>query len=236
MSIAQKIIGENIRAARLAKEMTQKELASKVHVDQQYISKLEQGKAMPSIPVLNDIAKVLEVSFMELIRDENNQYRVFVDMTNSYRKRMEQEEPEVQEVMKRALESGAGKIIVEISISESEVEILNSYADSNENAEGFWHFIDPKAYQSVLDTPAQYVKMCRKDEECGEDRSKFRKWLFEQYFSDKTFSKGFARNTSIASLSTEDSINLWRMLGIISKQEQKRLLTKIKEIIASRTV
>lgn len=236
MSDTQKIIGENVKAARLAKEMTQKELANKIPVEQQYISKLEQGKAMPSIPVLNAIAKVLEVSFIELIRDENNQYRVFVDMTNSYRKRMEQEEPEVQEVMKRALESGAGKIIVEISISESEVEVLNSYADSNENVEGFWHFIDPQGYQSVLDTPAQYVKTCKKDKECGEDRPKFIKWLFEQYFSDKILSKRLPRNTSVASLSTEDTINLWRMLGIISEQEQKRLQTEIKERAASRTV
>ena len=235
MSDMQEVIGENIRTIRANKKMTQKALAEKVFVNQQYISKLEQGKAMPAIPVLSDIAKALGVSFTELIRDENNHYKVFVDMTDKYKEQMEQSPPDVRGVMQRAINAGAGHIIVEISITEGETEMLNSYATSNENVVGFWHFIDPQGYQSILDMPAQYVEMCKKDKECGEDRVKFYQWLIGQHFSDKTFclQKGLPRNMSVASLSFEDTLNLWRMLGIISKQEQERLQTKIKERVAS---
>lgn len=54
------IIGNMIREARLKKEMTQKELARKVNSKQPSISRVENGKLLPTITFLSKVADALE--------------------------------------------------------------------------------------------------------------------------------------------------------------------------------
>ena len=52
-------IGANIKARRLQLQMTQKELAEKVMVDQSMICQIERGTKVPSLPLSLEIADVL---------------------------------------------------------------------------------------------------------------------------------------------------------------------------------
>ena len=57
-----KPIGNNIQLARLKKGLTQEALAEKCNVSTKYISVLETGKSLGSIPLIIDICNVLEVT------------------------------------------------------------------------------------------------------------------------------------------------------------------------------
>ena len=52
-------IGANIKARRLQLQMTQKELAEKVMVDQSMICQIERGTKVPTLPLSLEIANVL---------------------------------------------------------------------------------------------------------------------------------------------------------------------------------
>ena len=64
-----KMLASNIRAERNRKGYTQFELAEKINVSESSISLIERGLQTPSIFVVLDIAKVLEVNINELLRD-----------------------------------------------------------------------------------------------------------------------------------------------------------------------
>ncbi len=53
---------EKLKKYRENNNLTQEELANKLHISRQAISKYETGRAYPSIEVLQDIAKLLSVS------------------------------------------------------------------------------------------------------------------------------------------------------------------------------
>lgn len=55
-------IGENVKKIREAKDMTQQELADRVHTSVPTICRLEVGTKIPSVPLLVAIAKALGVS------------------------------------------------------------------------------------------------------------------------------------------------------------------------------
>ena len=58
---------ENLRRIRKSRSMTQTELAERVGVLQKDISRYERGQHAPSIQMLKDIAKVLNVSIDKLV-------------------------------------------------------------------------------------------------------------------------------------------------------------------------
>ncbi|MBR2430176.1 helix-turn-helix transcriptional regulator [bacterium] len=64
-----KTLASNIRAERNRKGYTQFQLAEKINVSESSISLIERGLQTPSIFVVLDIAKVLEVNINELLRD-----------------------------------------------------------------------------------------------------------------------------------------------------------------------
>ena len=64
-----KILASNIRAERNRKGYTQFQLAEKINMSESSISLIERGLQTPSIFVVLDIAKVLEVNINELLRD-----------------------------------------------------------------------------------------------------------------------------------------------------------------------
>lgn len=62
-------IGDNIRKYRKMKNLTQKELGDLVGISNTYLSDMEIGRTNPSIKTLKRIAKGLEISFVELLKD-----------------------------------------------------------------------------------------------------------------------------------------------------------------------
>jgi transcriptional regulator with XRE-family HTH domain len=60
---------ENLRILRLAKGLTQPTLAEKAGIEQSYLSKLENGRSMPSDEVLKRLADALESTPEELMRN-----------------------------------------------------------------------------------------------------------------------------------------------------------------------
>ena len=67
-------VGARIRHARVLKGMRMKDLAEIVGYDESMISKIDSGKAMPSLPMLNRIVTALDrdlASFFGLEIDEH---------------------------------------------------------------------------------------------------------------------------------------------------------------------
>lgn len=60
-------LGNNIRKYRERANLSQEQLAEKLHFSQQQISYWEHGKRLPSIDTIMDIAKVLHVHYSNLL-------------------------------------------------------------------------------------------------------------------------------------------------------------------------
>jgi len=63
-----RIVGDNVKAARLAAHLTQEALAERSGFSQQYLSELESGKRNPTIVTIYEIALALGVSHEALVR------------------------------------------------------------------------------------------------------------------------------------------------------------------------
>ena len=61
------MFSENLKALRKQKGMTQEELASRLHVVRQTVSKLEQGRSVPDADLLVRLAEVLETTVAVLL-------------------------------------------------------------------------------------------------------------------------------------------------------------------------
>ena len=62
-------LGKRIREARKQKKLTQEKLAELVGVTDVYISEIERGNKMPSIPLFISIVEALDISADYLLRD-----------------------------------------------------------------------------------------------------------------------------------------------------------------------
>ena len=58
--------GEKLRSLRKNKDLTQPELAEVIGIEQSYLSKLENGKSLPSNDVLNRILDVFSLTVGDL--------------------------------------------------------------------------------------------------------------------------------------------------------------------------
>lgn len=67
MAVDYREIGRNIRICRIRRGLKQKDLAERIHVTAQHISHIETGHSKLSLPVLIDIANVLETDLNELL-------------------------------------------------------------------------------------------------------------------------------------------------------------------------
>jgi len=65
-------IGEKVKKIRLARGLTQFELARKVNVSRPLITQIERGTRIPSILLSQDIAKALNCTIEDLIREVRN--------------------------------------------------------------------------------------------------------------------------------------------------------------------
>ena len=64
------MFGENLKMIRKSKGYTQEELAIKIHVVRQTISKWEKGLSVPDADTLSKLADVLEINVSELLGNE----------------------------------------------------------------------------------------------------------------------------------------------------------------------
>ena len=62
-------VAAQVREIRLARHMSQRQLAGRMQVPRTYISKIENGKAIPTLGSLQRLAVALGVEVRELVRD-----------------------------------------------------------------------------------------------------------------------------------------------------------------------
>jgi transcriptional regulator with XRE-family HTH domain len=76
MSAINTVIAENIKRLRKLKQLSQKQVSLEVGMPQGQYSLVENGKVMPTIPTLEKIAEVFEVSIREFFLNNNEEEAV----------------------------------------------------------------------------------------------------------------------------------------------------------------
>ncbi|MEO6912269.1 MAG: helix-turn-helix transcriptional regulator [Edaphobacter sp.] len=64
-----------VRDLRHVRNLSQRQLAARMNVPRTYISKIENGKAMPTLSSLDRLARALQVDISTLLRDATNRHR-----------------------------------------------------------------------------------------------------------------------------------------------------------------
>ena len=86
--------GEKLRSLRKNKDLTQPELAEALGIEQSYLSKLENGKSIPSNDVLNRILDVFSLTIGDLVDDLDqgvrNQLRQIPDVATHFNNEKQQ--------------------------------------------------------------------------------------------------------------------------------------------------
>ncbi len=62
-------VAHQVREIRRARHLSQRQLAGRMQVPRTYISKIENGKAIPTLGSLERLAGALEVDLCQLVRD-----------------------------------------------------------------------------------------------------------------------------------------------------------------------
>ena len=70
-----KLVGGNVRKARIKAGLTQEQLAEASGYSQQYLSGLEQGLRNPTVITLFELATALGVSHIDLLRPARSRHR-----------------------------------------------------------------------------------------------------------------------------------------------------------------
>ena len=65
-------VAGQVREIRRARHLSQRQLASRMQVPRTYISKIENGKAIPTLGSLERLANALEVDVCQLVRDSRS--------------------------------------------------------------------------------------------------------------------------------------------------------------------
>ena len=65
-------VAGQVREIRRARHLSQRQLAGRMQVPRTYISKIENGKAIPTLGSLERLARALEVDLCQLVRDERS--------------------------------------------------------------------------------------------------------------------------------------------------------------------
>ena len=73
------MLGEKIKQLRIAKGLTQKQLADKLFVTPQAVSRWEQNEVEPSVSALSELATIFDVSLDELIAGKEAKKNVVVE-------------------------------------------------------------------------------------------------------------------------------------------------------------
>jgi transcriptional regulator with XRE-family HTH domain len=65
-------VAGQVREIRRARHLSQRQLAARMQVPRTYISKIENGKAIPTLGSLERLANALEVDVCQLVRDSRS--------------------------------------------------------------------------------------------------------------------------------------------------------------------
>lgn len=65
-AVLPKNLGKRIQKRRKELKLTQEQIAEKIHVSRAYVGYIEQGRNVPSIEVLDKIARVLKINIKDL--------------------------------------------------------------------------------------------------------------------------------------------------------------------------
>jgi len=65
-------VAAQVRDIRRARHLSQRQLAGRMQVPRTYISKIENGKAIPTLGSLERLAQALEVEVSQLVRDSRS--------------------------------------------------------------------------------------------------------------------------------------------------------------------
>jgi len=68
-------VSSAVRELRQVRNLSQRQLAARMNVPRTYISKIENGKAMPTLSSLDRLAKALQVDISTLLRDPKTRHR-----------------------------------------------------------------------------------------------------------------------------------------------------------------
>lgn len=71
-------LGKRIREARKQKSLTQQQLAEMLGITDVYVSEIERGNKMPSIPLFIAIVETLDISADYLLRDNISSGKPYV--------------------------------------------------------------------------------------------------------------------------------------------------------------
>ena len=68
-----RLVGRNVRRARIAAGLSQEELAARSGFGQQYLSGLESGKRNPTIVTIYELSQALGVSHVQLLNPDGEE-------------------------------------------------------------------------------------------------------------------------------------------------------------------
>lgn len=69
MAVLREVMGEVLRAHRVAQELTLREVSERARVSLGYISEVERGQKEPSSELIGSLASALDVPLSNLMRD-----------------------------------------------------------------------------------------------------------------------------------------------------------------------
>jgi transcriptional regulator with XRE-family HTH domain len=67
-------VARAVRDIRRSRKFSQRQLAGRMQVPRTYISKIENGKAMPTLSSLERLARALEIDICDLLRDARSRH------------------------------------------------------------------------------------------------------------------------------------------------------------------
>ncbi len=73
-------VASAVRDLRKIRNLSQRQLAGRMNVPRTYISKIENGKAMPTLSSLDRLARALQVDISALLRDAPKRHQAEADM------------------------------------------------------------------------------------------------------------------------------------------------------------
>lgn len=83
--IDKKLFGKKLRELRENRKMTQEELSNLLNIEWQHVSRLENGKNLPSCNILINIVKVFDIDLRELTQydylDKNKDIDILINNT-----------------------------------------------------------------------------------------------------------------------------------------------------------
>ena len=106
------MINDNIKKYRRKKGLTQEEMAKKLHVVRQTVSKWETGKSVPDAEVLIRMAEVLDVSVNELLGIESVQGNMDEVAEELIRVKERLEEQNRREILTKKVDEKRGIILL----------------------------------------------------------------------------------------------------------------------------